>query len=173
MTKKRETLTAKKLHEIHVEDYKVLDGLDLPKIGELSVGPQGYQTEPGFEIVENDPRGVPTIAMVPVFLVLCRSKKHPEPQLRYVSPYELRRGVFECADRLVCVRLDVAGDPLSEIVVGRTDDVLEEAKENGIGHGRHLLRGLGLGALRRIQGFGLGLPGLIKKGLEAIKGLTS
>jgi hypothetical protein len=168
--KKEEVVPAREFHKIHADDYKALDGLDLAKVEELSFGPNGYQTEPGFEIVENDPRGLPVMAMVPVFVVLCKSKKHPEPQYRYVSPYELRRERLEVADRLVCVRLDVAGDPLSEIVVGRTDDVLEEARSNAVGHGKHMLRGLGLGALRRIQGLGLGLPGLIKKGLGTLFG---
>ena len=68
--------------------------------------------------------------MIPLFAVLSSSSSKPVPQYRYLSPYELARGRVEIADRIYACRIDVKDQDLSELVVGRRDDIAEEMKEN-------------------------------------------
>jgi len=126
--------------------------LDLGDIEALAVGPQGYQGETGFRLVG----GEEGVGAVVVPTVLCASDRQPTPQHRYVSPYELERGVLEVADRLHCVRVH------GELVVGRTDDIAEVAGRKGRGLlarlGERLRRRLGALIQAAVGSLGARLP---------------
>ena len=155
--------------------YESLKGLDLAVITQLEKGPDGFHNEEGFEIVEDAisedaSMALPPVVVIPVFAVLCKSEEHYVPQYRYVSPYELARGRVEIADRIVAVRIDVADQDLSELVVGRNDDVLEELRDNGKGLLLERLARFVVGAapapFRRVVSLALRLPTLIRGALS-------
>ena len=151
--------------------YDGLKGLDLAAITELKRGPDGFHNEGGFQIVEDatddDGNPLPGVVIVPLFAVLCKSDQHYVPQYRYVSPYELARRRLEVADRMVAVRIDVADQDLSELVVGRKDDVAEELRDNGEGlvieRIARFVIGAAPGPLRRVVSLALSIPELIRK----------
>lgn len=162
--------------EIGPHYYESLKGMDLATITELERGPNGFHNETGFEIVEGargtvggDDIELPSVVIVPVFAVLCKSDEHDHPQYRYVSPYELARKRVEIADRIVGVRIDVADQDLSELVVGRNDDVREELRENVPGlvleRAARFVIGAAAAPFRRVASLAARLPGLIRDAL--------
>ena len=144
----------------------IMDGLSLDELDELEAGPHGYHLESGFEVVTDDPRVPDGVVIIPLAAVLCKSRRHPAPQLRYLSPHELERGQLEVADRIYGVRIDVPGEDLSRLVVGRRDDLAEVAIE----HGRRWAVGLGLQQVARVISWAARLPGLVREAVARIGG---
>lgn len=123
-----------------------------PGLDDLQPGPKGFQTEAGFEIVRGDPDYPDGYAAIVVPLVLCRSSKHPTPQLRFVSPYEVSRGRLEVADHMACARIH--GVP----VIGRTDDLAAVAVQQA----RASIFSLAARAIAKVVTHALDLPEMIE-----------
>ncbi len=153
--------------------YESLKGMDLEEIQAVELGPQGFQHEAGFRMVEDamgdDGLELPAVVVIPVFAILCASDQHHVPQYRYVSPYELARGRLEVADRIYAVRIDVADQDLSELVVGRRDDLREEARDNApdliVERVARFIVKAARGPFERVAGLAARLPGLIGRAL--------
>lgn len=133
------------------DDTEEVEGLSLEDVEALEEGPHGFQTEAGFEYVTDNERLPGGIGAIVVPVVLCRSDRRPEPQLRFLSPHELARGRVEVANRLYAVRVR------GTVVIGRREDVAEIAQGQLFGH----LRSLATERLGGLFGKLLRLPKLI------------